>query len=40
MSFDQMPPNAAFPDNVKKGVRGQLELRILKQCNIASIHSP
>ena len=36
MSFDQMPPNAAFPDNFKNGVRGQLELRILKRCKIPS----
>ena len=40
MSFDQTPRNPAFSDNVKKGVRGQVEQRILKRCKISSIHRP
>ena len=31
--------NAAFPDNVKEGVRGQVELLIRKRCKISSTHS-
>ena len=38
MSFDQTPRDCAFSDNVKKGVRGQVEQRIVKRCKISSIH--
>ena len=38
MSFDQTPGNPAFSHNVKKGVREQVEQRILKRCKISSIH--
>ena len=39
MSFDQMPRTPHSLTMLQKGVRGQVELRIVNMCKISSIHS-